>query len=105
MSPSFSKSLQARADLLDIFVHIGEDSLTSADRFLEAAESTFQRLAENPHIGNVCGFGGDFADLRRWPVRGFETYLIFYRVRGQVVEIIRVLHGARDIEAMFETEP
>ena len=36
------------------------------------------------------------ADLR---VAGFRKYLIFYRVSGDAVSIVRVLHGARDITA------
>jgi len=40
--------------------------------------------------------------LRRRPVRGFENFLIFYRESGGRVEIIRVLHGARDIESLLE---
>ena len=31
----------------------------------------------------------------------FEKVLIFYRPTPQGIEILRVLHGARNIEAMF----
>ncbi|WP_246725401.1 type II toxin-antitoxin system RelE/ParE family toxin [Beijerinckia sp. L45] len=39
----------------------------------------------------------------------FETYLIFFRYRDgatprDVLEVIRVLHGARDIEALFDRD-
>jgi toxin ParE1/3/4 len=37
-------------------------------------------------------------------VRGFENYVIFYRTVEQGVEIVRVLHAARDIAAIFEDE-
>jgi toxin ParE1/3/4 len=33
-----------------------------------------------------------------WPIKGFANYLIFYRMRSNSIEIVRVLHGARDIE-------
>ena len=42
--------------------------------------------------------------LRAWQVRGFENYVIFYRPIEHGVEIVRVLHAARDIAAIFEDE-
>src|SRR5271165_1359153 len=36
--------------------------------------------------------------LRRWPVKGFENWLIFYQPKRDGVEIVYVMHGARDIE-------
>jgi toxin ParE1/3/4 len=42
--------------------------------------------------------------LRSWRMRGFESWLVFYRVTEEAVEIVRVLHGARDLEAAFESE-
>jgi toxin ParE1/3/4 len=38
------------------------------------------------------------SELRRFPVVGF---LIFYRGASYGIEVLRVLHGARDIEAVF----
>jgi toxin ParE1/3/4 len=35
------------------------------------------------------------------PVR---DYLVFYRLVDDFVEVVRVLHGARDIEALLEEE-
>jgi plasmid stabilization system protein ParE len=40
--------------------------------------------------------------LRRWRVRGFENFMIFYHPLSNGIEIVRVLHGARDIESLFE---
>jgi len=34
-------------------------------------------------------------------VKGFERYLIFYRPLTDGVEILRAIHGARDIERLF----
>ncbi len=39
-----------------------------------------------------------------WFVQGFERHLIFYRVLDDEVEILRVLHAARDIEGIFDDE-
>ena len=37
-----------------------------------------------------------------WPVRGFEKHVIFYRPVATGIDVVRVLHAARDIEAIFE---
>jgi toxin ParE1/3/4 len=37
--------------------------------------------------------------LRSFPV---TKYLIFYYCTEDIIEIVRVIHGARDIEAFFE---
>jgi toxin ParE1/3/4 len=42
--------------------------------------------------------------IRLWRIRGFERYLIFYRPIPDGIEVIRVLHGARDIDTIFERE-
>lgn len=47
---------------------------------------------------------GRQAGLRRWPIPGFRNYLIFYRPMENGVEIVRVLHGARDIAAALEED-
>ena len=44
------------------------------------------------------------AGLRSWPVPGFPKHLIFYRVDEDLVEVVRVLHGARDLAIVLEDE-
>ena len=93
----------ANRDLIDCFVYIGRDSEESAMRFLKAAEKTFLELAGMPGMGVVTSFSDSAeSDLRRWRIRGFENFLIFYRPLEDGIEVIRVLHGAREIERLFE---
>ena len=40
------------------------------------------------------------ADIRVWRISGFEKHLIFYRPCPKGVEILDVIHGARDIETL-----
>ena len=35
------------------------------------------------------------------PIGGFSKHLFFYQVRGSKLIILRVVHGARDLEALF----
>lgn len=72
-------------------------------RFIEAVDAAFRRLADTPEIGRLREFRNQrLAGLRSWPVPGFEKHLIFYRVDEESVEIVRVVHGARDLALALE---
>ena len=97
----------ARADLLaqwDYYAdEVGQPDL--ADRFTAQAESTFKKLAHTPGLGRPRSFGHSrLQNLRSWKVDGFPNHLIFYRPLPHQpgVEILRVLHGARNLETLFE---
>jgi toxin ParE1/3/4 len=36
-----------------------------------------------------------------WRVKDFEKYLIFYRPQKDGIDVLRIIHGARDIEELF----
>ena len=104
--PKVSKRPQALIDLAEQADYIAEDNLDRALRFLEAADATFQFLADNPALGSPCDFENpEAAGIRRWRVRGFEKHLIFYRPTEDGVDIARVLHGSRDVERIFADAP
>jgi toxin ParE1/3/4 len=80
--------------------YIARDNPDAAHRFIEAAERTCALLLSNPEIGHQEGFRRR-RGIRSWPIRGFENYLIFYQVNSESVEILRLLHGARDLPKFF----
>ena len=57
------------------------------------------------------GIGAEFehdhpalAGVRFFPVSRFRNYLVFYRPVADGIEVIRVVHGARDIDTIFREE-
>lgn len=91
------KRPQVIRDLLEIATYIAADNLNVSDRFLVAAEETFNK------IGKTCQFSHpQLANIRQQPIKGFKNYLIFYRCAASEIEILRVIHGARDIPTMLE---
>jgi toxin ParE1/3/4 len=99
------KTSRALADLFEAAVYIGRDSPKAADRFLDRAEEAFETLLRMPEMGvSVPAPGLSLAGLRRWSVPGFKKYLIFYRPVEDGIEVVRILHGARDVMAAL-TEP
>ena len=82
-----------------------EASLDVALRFLGAVEQAYDFIRTNPLAGSPGRYGSERLEgVRRWPVHGFPSHLVFYRLAGEWVEVLRVLHGARDIESLFESE-
>jgi toxin ParE1/3/4 len=82
--------------------YIAEDNLHAADAFRPAIEKARATLEDLPEIGSPCDFDSqEVADLRMLPVPKFKNYLIFYRSTRDAVEILRVLHGARDVSSLF----
>jgi len=97
------KHRAAMRDLAEHFDYIALDSEAAALRFYSAAEASFRDLAQNSTMGVACEFRAPKGKgLRRWRIKGFENYLIFYRPFIDRIEITRVLHGARNLKRMFE---
>ena len=67
-----------------------------ADTLIDHFTEVFGLLCGTPHIGTATPELGK--RLRRFPTRG---YVIFYTVEAQSLVVERVLHGARDIEALL----
>lgn len=93
----------ALRDLIEIADFIAEaTSIDAANRFLAAAEGTMVRLAGMPGIGAPWDVerpglvGIRFLSSSRYP-----HHLIFYRPLNDGTEVVRVIHGARDIDSVL----
>jgi toxin ParE1/3/4 len=89
---------RADFDLWEIGTYIAQDSVRAAEQFLRLIDQKCRLLARSPKLGRlreelVVG-------IRSFPI---SSYVIFYRSMPGGVEVIRVLHGSRDIDALFKT--
>jgi toxin ParE1/3/4 len=93
----FELSLQARADLQEIEDYISCDNPDAAARLLLTIDEKCGLLAFHP------GIGFDRSELRP-DLRSFVAgnYVIFYKPKNDGIEIVRILHGARDVAKFFE---
>lgn len=98
MKVSFSP--QSRLDLIQIADYIREHNPRAAAVMVANLEARGQQLAEFPYLGPS-----------RPEIRpglrhlSFREYLILYRVEGDLVEIVRIVHGARDLGGLFDDAP
>src|SRR4051812_43635246 len=99
MIPKVINSPEAELDLLEIWLFIAEHDITAADRFLSNMEARTQVLLLHPEMGRQRE--ELLPTLRSIPE---GRYIVFYRIAGTNIEIVRVLHGSRDIENMFSDD-
>jgi toxin ParE1/3/4 len=98
------KHPEAKLDLLQHFVYIGQHNRAAAERFLRTVESEFEKLAAMPGMGPVRDFGQrELEGMRSWPVGRYRKYVIFYRPTEAGIEVFRVLHGMRELDRIFRT--
>ncbi len=88
---------RAEQDVSDIWEHIADDDMRAAGRVLDALERAMLKLAKNPGIGH---WREELADKRH---RFFlvYSYLIVCRYQTEPLQIIRVLHPARDVQSIL----
>lgn len=99
---------KAHEDVRNIALYIAEDKPEAARAFRVAIENTCETLGALPEMGSVFTFADtELEGLRMLPLRKFKKYLIFYRINTEenVAEIVRIIHGARDIPSLFEQWP
>lgn len=92
----------AESDVIEITGYYEERSRRVAERFVSAFQKAVERIAEHPEIGRPRkARSSHLAGLRSWPVPGFEVTLVFYMPLPGVIDVLRVLHGARDLAMML----
>jgi toxin ParE1/3/4 len=93
--PYFSPA--SREDLREILDRIAIDKPGAALRHVEKLEDACRALARNPELGTARD--DLMAGVRIWSV---GNYAIFFRSAQDGIEVIRVVHGARDFDAIFK---
>ena len=97
--------MDAVQDMEEHFDWLAQQSRSVAVRFLDAVQATYEELAENGDLGIHWEFqevhSPRLAKLRYQKVRGFPNHLIFYLPFSGGVEVLRILHSARDLVGIW----
>ena len=95
---------QAGDDLFEIWSYVAADSVDATDRVEAAILAACNFLAGAP----LCGrYRRDLTEhpLRFWTVPRFPSYIVAYNPATQPLQIIRILHGKRDLRRLFQESP
>ena len=103
--PNLIKRAVVIQDLIDIATYISQDNLDAGDRFLYAAEATFQQIAKMPGMGKLCNFTHPrLTQVRQFPVKGFKSHLIYYQIQGEIIDIMHVFQGSQNVPIILQQE-
>lgn len=94
--PRIVRSPTAQQDLDQIWDYIARDSVDAADRLLDRIQERCELVARQPLSGHAREELG--LNVRCFVV---GNYVVYYRPIRRSIEIVRVLHGARDISSLF----
>lgn len=90
-------SPRAERELTQLRDYIAQDSPFYARQFTERMVLAVERLALLPRSGRAVPEAGHQDAIREVL---FQAYRIIYRIRDETVQIVTVLHGARDLAGM-----
>ncbi len=88
----------AEHDLVDIWEYHAAFGFDVADRVIDRIKSATVRLADFPLSGRSRPEFGDGARTVN-----AARYIFMYRVVRERIEIVRVVHGSRDLDSLFDS--
>ncbi len=104
MARAFVRPL-AEEDIDKIAARIAKDNLSAALRFYERVEETLSLLKVWPHCGAIRTTNNPVLQgLRSYPIPGFRSYLLFYLPVKEGIDVVRVIHGARDVPQVLDLD-
>ena|SRR5665647_240775 len=95
--PSVLRRPQARDDIDDIWNYIADDNINAADNWLDKLDEQFALLTLQPLMGRARDELA--AGIRSFPL---GRYVIYYLPLPNGIDVVRVLHSARDVSAQFD---
>lgn len=94
---------KAVSDADEEYAYLAARSVSAANRFIKAIDRAIDRLAAFPFSGGTWKpEDSDLADIRVIILSDFPNHLVFYRVHEEWVEVIPILHGARNLEDLLK---
>lgn len=99
--PAYLLSPDALQDLQDIWDFVAADNAVAADQLEDEFFSAFEKLAQHPRMGHTRSDVTE-RDVRFWPA---GSYLVVYREGTTALQVLAILHGARDIPEVISKRP
>lgn len=96
MNEFYALTPEAEDDLLEIWQYIALDNPEAANRVEDAIHAACAFLAESPHAGRPRPAITQLP-VHFWTVSRFPNHVIVYRAEFRPLQIVRVLHGQRDL--------
>lgn len=96
---------KASQDIDRLFEYLAQNNNEAALRFFDATRQTIAQLAVIPGKGSLFEIDNPrLVGLRKWSVKGFKKYLIFYLTDEELLTVIRIIHASRDLPSILIKE-
>lgn len=96
---------KASLDIDEYFAYIAQENPDTALLFFDSVRETVAQLARMLGMGSRYPLENlRLQGLRKWAVKGFKKYLIFYFERDESIEVVRILYAGKYIERILEQE-
>jgi toxin ParE1/3/4 len=94
----------AREDVLEQVGWYSDKQLYDiADRFKFASSGAISAVMQTPDAGAPKAVSNpQLVGLRTWPLRGFDDFRVYYLLRSDLLIVVRILHGKRDIGKILQ---
>ena len=101
--PRLVLSDAAAADILEqADWYVAQSGEALAKRWENAVTAAVLRVVSRRAAGTPCRFQSpELRGVRRTTISGFPKHLLFYRVEEGAIQILRIVHGARDLERLL----
>jgi plasmid stabilization system protein ParE len=98
-----TRRARAIQSIIEIADWISVESPKSALRFLDSVEATLLNLEKHQEMGRTYhALNPKLLGIRVWRVKNFKRVLIFYRPQTYGIEVLDLIHGARDFSAILD---
>ncbi|WP_017295636.1 type II toxin-antitoxin system RelE/ParE family toxin [Geminocystis herdmanii] len=102
MSLSIRISPKVSQYLDDLFQYLVRENKNIALKFFDSSREIIALLAQMPNLGKSCQFAHPkLKGLRQYRVKDFNKFFIFYFYTDNLLIIVRVIQGNRDIETIL----
>ncbi|WP_256091353.1 type II toxin-antitoxin system RelE/ParE family toxin [Nostoc sp. KVJ20] len=96
---------KASLDIDDYFAYIAQENPNMGLLFFDSVREAFTQLARMPEMGSRYPLKNlRLQGLRKWAVKEFKKYLIFYFEQDESIQFVRILYARKDIEKILEQE-
>jgi len=96
---------EAESEVESIWSQYADDRPSAAFAFARRYEQLLKMMGDFPKATPVAFRSTRGHDVRIRPIPQFPKLLAFYTVHATHVELLRIIHGARDWMAAFEHRP
>lgn len=102
------RAVEFRADLKEqAGWYVEQGGFELAERYTSAVTEPLSRLARHPFSGRPRRFRSPALQglCSVMAIRPFDAHVVFYRIEGEIVLLVRVMHGTRDLPHRLRQSP